>query len=98
MLVGLVHGCGLAYGLRALLSTSGPNVVASLFSFNAGVEAGQLVVGAAVWLVLTGVRTAVPGQGDRVRRLVALGVALVSLGWCVERAGAMRDALQGLVA
>lgn len=97
LLVGLVHGCGLAYGLRALLSASGPNVAASLFAFNAGVEAGQLVVGAAVWLVLAGIRTAAPGQGDRVRRLVALGVALVSLTWCLERAGAMRDALQGIV-
>jgi hypothetical protein len=97
LLVGLVHGCGLAYGLRALLSASGPNVVASLVSFNAGVEAGQLVVGAAVWLVLMGMRTAAPGQGDRVRRLVALGVALVSLGWCVERTGAVRDALQGIL-
>lgn len=96
-LVGLVHGCGLAYGLRALLSASGPNVVASLFSFNAGVEVGQLLIGAAVWLVLTGVRSAAPGQGERVRRLVAVGVALVALGWCVERAGAMRDALQGIV-
>jgi hypothetical protein len=85
--VGLVHGCGLAVGLRALLSDTGPNVVASLVSFNVGVEAGQLLVGGAVGLLLACARNALPGQDERVRRLVALGVAVVSLGWVAARAG-----------
>jgi hypothetical protein len=92
--VGLVHGCGLAVGLRELLSDTGPNVVASLVSFNVGVEAGQLLVGGAVWLLLAGARRAVPGQDGRMRRLVALGVAVVSLGWVAARTGPVWDALQ----
>jgi hypothetical protein len=92
--VGLVHGCGLAVGLRALLSDSGPNVAASLVSFNLGVEAGQLLVGGAVWLLLAGARRMVPGRDERVRRLVALGVAAVSLGWVAARAAPVWDALQ----
>jgi hypothetical protein len=94
LLVGLVHGCGLAVGLRELLAETGPNVVASLFSFNVGVEAGQLLTGAAVWTLLAGVRAAAPVRDDRVRRLVALGVAAVSLGWVVERVVPVWDALQ----
>jgi hypothetical protein len=94
VVVGLVHGCGLAVGLRALLSDTGPNVVASLVSFNVGVEAGQLLVGAAVWLLLAGARRVVPGRDGRVRRCVALGVALVSLGWVAARTGPAWDALQ----
>jgi hypothetical protein len=92
--VGLVHGCGLAVGLRVLLSDTGPNVVASLVSFNVGVEAGQLLVGAAVWLLLAGARRVVPGQDGRVRRCVALGVAMVSLVWVAARTGPVWDALQ----
>ena len=92
--VGLVHGCGLAVGLRELLSDTGPNVVASLVSFNVGVEAGQLLVGAAVWLLLAGARRVAPGRDDSVRRCVALGVAAVSLAWVMERTGPVWDALQ----
>lgn len=92
--VGLVHGCGLAVGLRELLSDTGPNVVASLVSFNVGVEAGQLLVGGAVWLLLAGARQAWPGADGRMRRLVALGVAVVSLGWVAARTGPVWDALQ----
>jgi hypothetical protein len=93
-LVGLIHGCGLAAGLRELLSDTGPNVVASLVSFNVGVEAGQLLVGGAMWLLLACARHALPGQDERVRRLVALGVAVVSLGWVAARTGPVWDALQ----
>jgi hypothetical protein len=92
--VGLVHGCGLAVGLRDLLADTGPNVVASLVSFNVGVETGQLLIGGAVWLLLAGARRAVPGQDAQVRRLVALGVAVVSLGWVAARTGPVWDALQ----
>ena len=93
-MVGLVHGCGLAVGLRELLADTGPNVAASLVSFNVGVEAGQLLVGAAVWLLLAGARRVVPGRDDGMRRCVALGVALVSLVWVMERTGPVWDALQ----
>ncbi|MFL6633190.1 MAG: HupE/UreJ family protein [Massilia sp.] len=93
-IVGLVHGCGLAVGLRELLSDTGPNVVASLVSFNVGVEAGQLLVGGAVWLLLAGARRVVPGEDGRTRRLVALGVAVVSLGWVAARTGPVWDAFQ----
>lgn len=92
--VGLVHGCGLAVGLRELLADTGPNVVASLVSFNVGVEAGQLLVGGAVWLLLAGVRSTLPGRDERVRRCVALGVAAMSSAWVVERAGPVWSALQ----
>ena len=94
VVVGLVHGCGLAVGLRALLSDTGPNVVASLVSFNVGVEAGQLLVGAAVWALLAGARRLAPGQDARMRRCVALGIAVVALGWVAARTGPVWDALQ----
>jgi len=94
LVVGLVHGCGLAVGLRELLSDTGPNVAASLVSFNVGVEAGQLLVGAAVWLSLAGARRVMPGDDGRVRRFVALGVAMVSIVWVATRTGPVWDALQ----
>ncbi|SDF76700.1 HupE / UreJ protein [Massilia sp. PDC64] len=92
--VGLVHGCGLAVGLRELLSDTGPNVAASLVSFNVGVEAGQLLVGAAVWLLLAAARRVLPGRDARMRQCVALGVAVVSLAWVAARTGPVWDALR----
>jgi HupE/UreJ protein len=41
---GLVYGFGFAFALRQTLQFAGSHVLASLLSFNAGVELGQLVV------------------------------------------------------
>lgn len=40
---GLIHGLGFSYLLRSLLGKEG-NIVGPLFSFNAGLEAGQLLI------------------------------------------------------
>lgn len=85
--VGLVHGCGLAFGLRDMLSDTGPNIVASLLSFNAGVEIGQLLIGAAVWVVFR-----LTQAGGRLRRGVAFGVSAISLFWVMDRAVPLWDA------
>jgi hypothetical protein len=85
-LVGLIHGCGLAFGLRELLSDSGPNIVPSLLSFNLGVEAGQLLVGAAVWLGFRLAHACSARFGGWLRGGVALAGIALSLAWVVERA------------
>lgn len=41
---GLVHGFGFSFLLRETLQFAGPHLLASLLSFNVGVELGQLVV------------------------------------------------------
>lgn len=84
-LVGLVHGCGLAFGLREMLSDTGPNILASLLSFNLGVEAGQLLVGGAIWLAFSLVRTCSAALGARLRTAIALASIAVSLSWVIER-------------
>jgi hypothetical protein len=43
-LFGLVHGFGFAFALRESLQFAGPHLVASLLSFNLGVEIGQVLV------------------------------------------------------
>lgn len=97
-LVGVVHGCGLAIGLRAILSDTGPNIVASLLSFNVGVELGQLSVGAAVWLLLCMAQAAPRPGAARLRLGVGLGAALIALCWVGERAPPVWSALQALAA
>lgn len=87
-LVGLVHGCGLAFGLRSMLSETGPNIIASLLSFNAGVEAGQLLIGAGVWLVFR-----LTQSGTRIRLAVALGISAISLVWVMDRAGPLWETI-----
>ncbi len=43
-LFGLVHGFGFSYGLRNTLQFAGSHLLASLLSFNIGIELGQILV------------------------------------------------------
>jgi HupE / UreJ protein len=43
-LFGLVHGFGFSYGLKENLQFAGTNLLVSLFSFNVGIEIGQVAV------------------------------------------------------
>lgn len=43
-LFGLVHGFGFAYGLKENVQFAGRHLLVSLFSFNVGIEIGQLLV------------------------------------------------------
>jgi len=43
-LFGLVHGFGFSYGLKENLQFAGRHLLVSLFSFNVGIEIGQMVV------------------------------------------------------
>lgn len=48
---GLVHGCGFAAGLQDSLQFAGPHLPAALFAFNLGVELGQLLILAPLFLL-----------------------------------------------
>lgn len=80
---GLIHGFGFANVLQELgLPTQG--LIASLLAFNVGVEAGQLVIVAAMYpLTVLAARSVY-------RRQLVLGVSalilLFGLGWLAERA------------
>jgi len=41
---GLVHGFGFSYGLQEQLQFAGDHLLVSLFSFNVGIEIGQILV------------------------------------------------------
>jgi HupE / UreJ protein len=43
-LFGLIHGFGFAYGLKENLQFAGSHLLVSLFSFNVGIEIGQILV------------------------------------------------------
>ncbi len=82
---GLIHGFGFAGMLReSLHGAPGQGLLLPLFSFNLGVEAGQLLVAAAMigLLVLARRRDAFARAGQPV--LSGLIIA-VSTGWLVER-------------
>jgi HupE / UreJ protein len=44
LIFGLVHGFGFAYGLKESLQFAGRHLLISLFSFNVGIEIGQILV------------------------------------------------------
>jgi hypothetical protein len=81
--LGLIHGVGVAAGLRSIpLPRS--SLVLSLLSFNLGIEVGVLVVVAAVWPLILAVVDA-PFR-SRILSTVSSGLACLSIYWFVQRA------------
>ena len=83
-LFGLVHGFGFA-GVLLEISLPPSRALPALFSFNVGVELGQLACVALVWPVLGVLRRRGAGQS---RRLVAYGSAFAACAgvfWVVQR-------------
>jgi len=78
MLFGLVHGFGFSYGLREELQFAGSHLIAALFSFNVGIEIGQIMV-LAVMLPLLALVTRYVLTG-RVGAIV-LSALLAHAGW-----------------
>jgi hypothetical protein len=81
---GLVHGCGFSFALRDSLQFAGSHLLASLLSFNVGVELGQLaVVGALVPSLSLLFRRVVP---ERIGAIVISAlVAHTAWHWMTDR-------------
>lgn len=83
-LFGLVHGFGFAYGLKDELQFAGRHLLVSLFSFNVGIEIGQLLVLAVMLPVLALVfRYVLIGRIGMI--ILAAIVAHVGWHWMIER-------------
>ena len=77
-LFGLVHGFGFSYGLKENLQFAGRHLLVSLFSFNVGIEIGQLLVLAAMLPLLALVRRhALTGRVG----IVILSALVAHTGW-----------------
>lgn len=83
-LFGLIHGFGFSYGLKQNLQFAGKHLLVSLFSFNLGIEIGQLAV-----LALTLPLLALLFRGalaGRVGTIIASAlVAHTGWHWMIER-------------
>jgi hypothetical protein len=81
-LFGLFHGLGFAGALTQLGMPTG-ELLPSLLGFNIGVEAGQLTVIAAFWLILH--RSQNTNWYPLVTKIASALIALVAIWWTVER-------------
>jgi hypothetical protein len=86
---GLVHGFGFSFALRQSLQFAGAHMLASLLSFNVGVELGQLLVLLLMIPVLNGLFRHVVEERMGTIILSAL-VAHTAWHWMLDRADAMR--------
>jgi hypothetical protein len=98
---GLVHGFGFSYGLRKNLQFAGTHLLVSLFTFNIGIEIGQLLSLAVMLPALLVVRRYVlPGRVGMI--ILSAIVAQTGWQWMMERGGALltvpwpRPSLAGL--
>ena len=84
-LFGLVHGFGFSYGLQENLQFAGKHLLVSLFSFNIGIELGQMLVLAVMLPALALVRRYVlPGRAGMI--ILSALVAHTAWHWMTERA------------
>ena len=81
-LFGLVHGFGFSNVLREM-DLPKSSLALSLFSFNAGVEIGQITF---VLLIFPLVRDLVSSGWSRLKPAVSIGVACLAVYWFVQRA------------
>ena len=84
LVFGLIHGFGFASVLREMGLPTGA-IGWSLFSFNLGVEVGQLTVVLIVAALLEAIRARSPVAGRRVMVAGSIAVALAGAFWFVER-------------
>ncbi len=84
-LFGLVHGFGFSYGLKENLQFAGRHLLVSLFSFNLGIEIGQILVLALMLPVLAFVlRSVLVGRIGMI--VLSAIVAHIGWHWMTERA------------
>ena len=82
---GLIHGFGFAGALVELgIGSSVTSIALALLSFNAGVEAGQLVVAAALWPLVWMMRTR-PLWQARLLPVCSIMMLLAGSYWTIER-------------
>ncbi len=86
---GLIHGFGFSFALRQSLQFAGAHMLASLLSFNVGVELGQLLVLVFMIPVLNLLFRRVVEERMGTIILSAL-VAHIAWHWMIDRADAMR--------
>lgn len=79
---GLIHGFGFSAALRELGMPVGTRGI-SLFSFNLGVEAGQLLLVACVFPVIWYLRK--KNSYDLIVRVVSIGIGVAGLGLAIQR-------------
>jgi hydrogenase/urease accessory protein HupE len=87
---GLVHGFGFSYALGQSLQFAGSNLLLSLFSFNVGIEIGQLCVLALILPALALFRRLVPERMLVI--LLSASVAYIGWDWMMERSQALLQA------
>ena len=81
---GLVHGFGFSYALKEYLQFSGSHLLVSLFSFNLGIEIGQIAMLIVFLGALTAVlRGALGGRAGII--LLSLLTGHVAWDWMIER-------------
>ena len=84
-----MHGFGFAFGLRETLQFAGSHLLASLLSFNLGIELGQLLVVAALVPMLQMVLARVPERAGVI--VVSAFVAHTGWHWMLERGERLRQ-------
>jgi hypothetical protein len=84
--VGLIHGLGFSFTLREMLQLDGPHLAISLGAFNLGVEIGQIIFAAAVWMLMTWLSVHAVRWQPRVKTLVAISCMAIAALWIFERA------------
>lgn len=83
--IGLLHGLGFSFVLREILKIDGPDVWRNLLAFNVGIEIGQLMLAAGVWLVISYLANRFSSRMATIRTALAAPCVLMAAIWIGER-------------
>ncbi|MEO9461516.1 MAG: HupE/UreJ family protein [Marinomonas sp.] len=81
---GLLHGFGFAGALREIGLPQG-ELATALLTFNLGVEAGQLLVIAAVFTLRAGIQKFAPSAEARALTITTYGIGIIASYWLIDR-------------
>ncbi len=81
---GLLHGMGFAGALREVGLPPG-DIPLALFSFNVGIEIGQILFVLAVFFLIKLLRERVGSWGEKINWLAVYSIGGLSAFWCIER-------------
>jgi hypothetical protein len=81
---GLIHGLGFSNYLKAILASSN-NIIFPLFSFNIGVEVGQIIIVVCYFILLELLRRFLKFNEKRFLQFVSLVIAITGIIWIFER-------------
>ena len=84
LVFGFIHGMGFSIILKSLLGKN-DDILFPLFSFNIGIEAGQIIIVLCIFIISLFLSFLTKGRAREKKLIISAGVMVIALAMCLER-------------